>query len=405
MHSSQDTINTATHPKDLDNAYYLQVFKRYPLTLSHGKGAKLWDLDGKEYIDALAGIAVNSVGHCHPKVVKAIQEQAEKLMHISNLFLSEPQALLAQKLVNISGMDRVFFTNSGAEANELAIKMARKHGHKFGRGGEIITMDGCFHGRTLATIAAGRPKYQKGFEPIPQGFKLIQFNDLEAVEEAINEQTGAIMVEPIQGEGGIHPADLHFLRGLRKLCDEKNIVLIFDEIQTGMGRTGNFFAFQGYGVMPDIMSLAKALGGGFPIGAVIARQKTAEALDFGDHGTTFGGNPLGCAAALATIEAIEEEKLFDKAYVNGANIMKRLKAEAKQEKSIADVRGRGLMIGIELHIPSRPVVFKMMEKGVIANAIGDNIVRLVPPLVISMEELNKVVDVLLDSIKECNQEA
>jgi len=405
MHSSQDTINTATHPKDLDNAYYLQVFKRYPLTLSHGKGAKLWDLDGKEYIDALAGIAVNSVGHCHPKVVKAIQEQAEKLMHISNLFLSEPQALLAQKLVNISGMDRVFFTNSGAEANELAIKMARKHGHKYGRGGEIITMDGCFHGRTLATIAAGRPKYQKGFEPIPQGFKLIQFNDLQAVEEAITEQTAAIMVEPIQGEGGIHPADLHFLRGLRKLCDEKNIVLIFDEIQTGMGRTGNFFAFQGYGVMPDIMSLAKALGGGFPIGAVIARQKTAEALDFGDHGTTFGGNPLGCAAALATIEAIEEEKLFDKAYINGANIMKRLKAEAKQEKSIADVRGRGLMIGIELHISSRPVVFKMMEKGVIANAIGDNIVRLVPPLVISMQELNKVVDVLLDSIKECNEEA
>ena len=404
MHSTEETIHTQAQPKDLDQAYYLQVFKRYPLILSHGKGAKVWDMDGNEYIDALAGIAVNSVGHCHPRVVKAIQEQAEKLIHVSNLFLTEPQALLAQKLVNISGLDRVFFTNSGAEANELAIKMARKHGHKHGRGGEIITMDGCFHGRTMATIAAGRPKYQKGFEPIPPGFKLIKFNDIEAVKEAITDQTAAIMVEPIQGEGGIHPADLHFLRELRHLCDAQNIALVFDEIQTGMGRTGNFFAFQGYGVMPDIMSLAKALGGGFPIGAVLARQSTAEALDFGDHGTTFGGNPLGCAAALATVEAIEEEKLFDKAYVNGANIMKRLRAESEQESSIQDVRGRGLMIGVELDIQSKPVVLKMMEKGVIANAIGENVVRLVPPLVISMDELNTVVDVLLDCIREVKKE-
>lgn len=405
MHSTEETTLTHDQPQNLDHAYYLQVFKRYPLILSHGKGAKVWDNNGKEYIDALAGIAVNSVGHCHPKVVKAIQEQAEKLIHVSNLFLTEPQALLAQKLVNISGMDRVFFSNSGAEANELAIKMARKHGHKHGRGGEIITMDGCFHGRTMATIAAGRPKYQKGFEPIPQGFKLIKFNDIKAVEEAITDQTAAIMVEPIQGEGGIYPADLHFLRSLRALCDRHHIVLVFDEIQTGMARTGNFFAFQGYGVKPDIMSLAKAMGGGFPIGAVLAQQKTAEALDFGDHGTTFGGNPLGCAAGLATIEAIEEEKLFDRAYVNGAKLMKRLKAESLHEKSIVDVRGRGLMIGVELDIASKPVVLKMMDKGVIANAIGDNVVRLVPPLVISMDELNTVVDVLLSCIKEAKTEA
>jgi acetylornithine/N-succinyldiaminopimelate aminotransferase len=399
------STDSPTQLKDLDQSLYLQVFKRYPLILSHGKGAKVWTTDGKEYIDALAGIAVNSVGHCHPKVVAAIQEQASRLIHVSNLFLTEPQAHLAQKLSEISGMDRVFFTNSGAEANELAIKMARKHGNVHERGGEIITMDGCFHGRTLATIAAGRPKYQKGFEPIPQGFKLINFNDIEAVKAAITPRTAAIMVEPIQGEGGIYPADLHFLRELRHLCDEHNLVLVFDEIQTGMGRTGNFFAYQGYGVMPDVMSLAKALGGGFPIGAVLARQKTADALDYGDHGTTFGGNPLGCAAALATVEAIEEEKLHDRAYVNGANIMKRLWAESNHQPMIREVRGRGLMIGVELDMPSKPVVMKMMEKGVIANAIGENVVRLVPPLVISIEELNTVVDILLESIAECEKEA
>ncbi|WPP52163.1 acetylornithine transaminase [Catalinimonas niigatensis] len=401
MQSSQTDTHTSSQLKDLDEAFYLKVFKRYPLILSHGKGARVWDTEGKEYIDALAGIAVNGVGHCHPKVVKAVQEQVAKLMHISNLFISEPQMQLAQKLVELSGLDRVFFTNSGAESNELAIKMARKYGHTHGRGGEIITMDGCFHGRTLATIAAGRPKYQKGFEPIPAGFKLIPFNDLEAVKAAVTDQTAAIMVEPIQGEGGIHPADLSFLKGLRQLCDEKNIVLIFDEIQCGMARTGDFFAFQGYGVTPDILSLAKSLGGGFPIGALLANEKTASALDFGDHGTTFGGNPLGCAAALATIEAIEEENLLEAAHTHGSKIMERLRAEAQQETAIKDVRGKGLMIGIELDIPSRPVVMKMMEKGVIANAIGDNIVRLVPPLTISMDELNTVVDVLLECIAEC----
>lgn len=401
MQSSQEDIHTATSLKEIDDAYHLKVFKRYPLTLSHGKGAKVWDIDGNEYIDALAGIAVNGVGHCHPKVVKAIQEQAAKLMHISNLFISEPQMHLAKKLVELSGLDRVFLTNSGAESNELAIKMARKYGHMNGRGGEIITMDGCFHGRTLATIAAGRPKYQKGFEPIPSGFQLIKFNDLDAVKAAITDQTAAIMVEPIQGEGGIHPADADFLKGLRALCDEHKMALIFDEIQCGMARTGDFFAFQGYGVMPDIMSLAKSLGGGFPIGASLAREHVANALTFGDHGTTFGGNPLGCAAALATIEAIEEEGLMEKALENGTKIMERVRKEAQQEAAIKEVRGKGLMIGIELDIPSRPVVMKMMEKGVIANAIGDNIVRLVPPLVISMDELNTVVDVMLECIADC----
>ena len=393
----------STLPQDLDQAYHLQIFRRYPLVLSHGRGAKVWDTEGKSYVDALAGIAVNSVGHCHPLVVAAIKKQVEKLMHVSNLFLTEPQALLAQKLVSISGLDRVFLTNSGAESNELAIKMARKYGHQNGRGGSIITMKGCFHGRTLATIAAGKPKYQKGFEPIPAGFLPVKFNEIDAVKNAITQETCAILIEPIQGEGGIYPADLTYLRSLRKLCDEYNIALVFDEIQSGMGRTGNFFAFQGYGVTPDIMSLAKALGGGFPIGGVVAKQQFAEALAPGDHGTTFGGNPLGCAAALATIKAIEDEKLCDSAYVNGANIMNRLKREMKNEPSIVDVRGRGLMIGIELDVPSRPVVMKMIEKGVIANAIAENVVRLVPPLVISMQELDTVVDVLLDSIVACKK--
>ena len=291
---------------ELDKTYYLPTFKRYPLAFKKGSGSRLWDMEGKEYIDALAGIAVNNVGHAHPKVADAIGKQAHELIHISNFYLSEPQVMLTKKLAELSGLQRVFLGNSGAEAAEGAIKIARKYASKNGRGGTIIAMKNAFHGRTLATVAAtGKEAMMNGFAPIPAGFLHVPFNDLEAIKEMVTEEVGGIMLEPIQGEGGINLVDPSFLKALRAYCDEQNLVLIFDEIQSGMGRTGKMFAFEHFGVIPDVMTLAKALGGGMPIGAVLASEKVGSAIDWGDHGTTFGGNPLACAAALATIEAME----------------------------------------------------------------------------------------------------
>jgi acetylornithine/N-succinyldiaminopimelate aminotransferase len=307
---------------------------------------------------------------------------------------------LTQKLAELSSLERVFFTNSGAESVEGAFKLARKYAHKQGRGGTIISMEGCFHGRTLATIASGTAKYQQGFAPIPAGFKQVPFNDINAVASAIEQDTAAVIVEPIQGEGGIHPASNAYLQQLRKLCTEQNVVLIFDEIQCGMGRTGTFFAFQDYGVQPDIMTLAKALGSGVPVGAFLAIEKVASAIDYGDHGTTFGGNPLACAAALATIAVIEEEDLVENARVNGEKVLQRLQQAQSIEPSIVAVRGKGLMIGVELDFPGRAVVAKMMEKGVLGNCANENVMRLVPPLNMGLEDLYKVVEVLLEAIQE-----
>lgn len=394
----------ATDYQQIDQQYYLQVFRRFPVTLEKGSGSYVWDTNGKKYLDALAGIAVNNVGHCHPKVVQAIQEQAAQLIHISNIYTSIPQIQLAQKLAKLSGLDRVFFTNSGAESAEGAFKLARKYAHSQDRGGTIISMEGCFHGRTLATIASGKAKYQQGFEPIPSGFKQVPFNDIEAVKAAIDQDTAAIIVEPIQGEGGIRPADLSFLQQLRQLCTEQNVVLIFDEIQCGMGRTGDFFAFQGYGVKPDIMTLAKALGSGVPIGAFLANEKVASAINFGDHGTTFGGNPLACAAALATIAIIEEEELVEKAKINGEKVLQRLKELQASESSIKNIRGKGLMIGVELDFPGRPVVGKMLEKGVLGNCANENVMRLVPPLNMELEDLYTVVDIMMEALREVKAE-
>jgi acetylornithine/N-succinyldiaminopimelate aminotransferase len=389
-----------TDYQQIDQQHYLQVFRRFPITLAKGEGSYVWDTEGKKYLDALAGIAVNSVGHCHPKVVAAIQAQAAQLIHISNIYTSVPQVQLAQKLAELSGLDRVFFTNSGAESVEGAFKLARKYAHKQGRGGTIISMEGCFHGRTLATIASGKAKYQQGFAPIPAGFKQVPFNDINAVSAAIDQDTSAVIVEPIQGEGGIHPAYKVYLQQLRKLCTEQNVVLIFDEIQCGMGRSGTFFAFQDYGVQPDIMTLAKALGSGVPVGAFLANEKVASAIDFGDHGTTFGGNPLACAAALATIAIIEEESLVEKAKVNGEKVLQCLQQAQEKEPGIVAVRGKGLMIGVELDFPGRTVVAKMMEKGVLGNCANENVMRLVPPLNMSLEDLYKIVEVLLEAIAE-----
>jgi acetylornithine/N-succinyldiaminopimelate aminotransferase len=383
---------------ELDKKYYLQTFKRYPLTFDHGKGSRIWDVEGNEYIDMLGGIAVNSVGHCHPKVVKAIQDQAAKLIHISNFYLSEPQVMLSKKLVELSGLDRVFFANSGAESVEGAIKIARKYAHSIGRGGNILSFENSFHGRTLATIASGKKAYQKGFEPIPQGFSQVPFNDIEAIKKAVDNNTAAIIIEPIQGEGGVNIVDKTFLKALRTFCDEQRIVLIFDEIQCGVGRTGKMFAKEHFGVEPDIMTLAKALGSGVPIGAILSNEKVSSAIEFGDHGTTFGGNPLVCAASLATLEVIESENLMQEAEEKG-NWLK-AKILAMKNTDIIEIRGKGLMIGVEFNFETKPLVLKMLENGVLANATADKVLRLVPPLNISYEDLEKAMEVLKKSLKE-----
>lgn len=387
--------NKAYH--DIDKRYYLQAFKRYPLVLERGRGSRVWDVEGNEYIDALAGIAVTSVGHSHPTVVAAIREQAERLIHISNFYLSVPQAKLSEKLSALSGLERVFFANSGAEAVEGAVKIARKYAHSIGRGGTVISFTGSFHGRTLATIAMGKEKMQKGFEPIPKGFIQVPFGDLEAVKKAVTPETAAIIIEPVQGEGGINVADGDFLKGLSTLCDQEKVVLIFDEIQCGMGRTGKMFAKEHFNVQPDIMTLAKALGGGVPIGAILSSEKVSAAIDYGDHGTTFGGNPLACAAALAVLKVMEEEDLRRQASEKFDWFKERIMG--LNEPSLKEFRGLGLMIGIEFDFETKPLVLEMMNRGVLANATADTVLRLVPPLNVGYDDMEKIVEVLKDSLQ------
>ncbi|MFC4872461.1 aspartate aminotransferase family protein [Negadavirga shengliensis] len=383
-----------------DKKNYLPTFKRFPLAFIKGKGSRVWDADGKEYIDMLAGIAVNNLGHCHPKVVKAIQDQAAVLIHVSNFFVSPPQVALSKLLVDLSKLDRVFLTNSGAESVEGAMKIARKYAHTHGRGGRIISMENSFHGRTLATIATGQAKYQQGFEPIPAGFVQVPFNDLDAVKVQMDNEVAAVIIEPIQGEGGIIPADLAYLKGLRKLCDENNVLLIFDEVQCGIGRSGKFFAKEHYDVQPDIMTLAKGLGGGVPIGAFLCKKKVADVINFGDHGTTFGGNPLASAAALATIKTILEEDLCTAADEKGAWITQRVKEMADKYGMINEIRGLGLMIGVQLDRPAAPLVKALLDEGVIANATAETVLRLVPPLNIPQSDLEEVMDKLERNIEK-----
>jgi acetylornithine/N-succinyldiaminopimelate aminotransferase len=384
----------------LDKENYLSTFKRFPIAFIKGIGSRLWDADGKEYIDMLAGIAVNSVGHCHPSVVKAIQEQAAELIHVSNFFVSPTQVSLSKLLADISGLERVFLTNSGAESVEGAFKIARKYAHVQGRGGKIIAMKNSFHGRTLATIATGQKKYQRGFGPMPAGFSQVPFNDLQAVRNLLSDKIAAVIVEPIQGEGGIIPADQRFLEGLRKLCDENNILLIFDEIQCGLGRTGHWFAKDYYGVQPDILTLAKALGGGMPIGALLCNSKVNDAIEFGDHGTTFGGNPLAAAAALATLKVIADEKLCAAAQKKGEWLHKEIQKLKEKYKTIKEVRGMGLMMGIQLDQPAAPFVRRLLEEGVIANATAESVLRLLPPLNILQSDLQLVINQMEKILKE-----
>lgn len=394
--------NEAYHKKDKQN--YLPTFKRFPIAFKEGKGSRLWDVEGKEYIDMLGGIAVNCVGHCHPHVVKAIQDQAAKLIHISNFFVSPAQVELSEKLVKLSGLDNVFLCNSGAEAVEGSIKVARKYASKNGRGGTIISMENSFHGRTLATIATGKKKYQKGFDPIPTGFLSVPFNDIETLKEKLNQEVAAILIEPIQGEGGINLAEEGYLKALRKLCDENNVLLIFDEVQCGIGRTGNWFAKDHYKIQPDIMALAKGLGGGMPIGAFLSNSKVRAAIDFGDHGTTFGGNPLACAASLATLEVIEKEDLCKLASERGAWFMGEITKLKNKFPWIKEVRGLGMMIGVELEKVAAPIVKDLLDNGVIANATADTVIRFVPPLNIAKEDLEKVLELTAKSLEKLEAE-
>lgn len=394
------TIIGKRSAKKTAEKYHFDLYKRYPITLVKGKGCRVWDDERNEYIDALAGIAVNGLGHCHPRVVKAIQKQAGKLMHISNLYYNEPQSNLAEKLVKSSGLDRVFFCNSGAEAVEGAVKLARKYSSQKGKSGTIISMENSFHGRTLGTIAMGKDKYKNGFAPMPSGFERVAFNNEKALEDRVNDQTVAIILEPIQGEGGVVPVTAEFFKKARELADKYDFPLILDEVQTGIARTGKMYAFQNFDVQPDIVASAKALGSGFPIGAVLAKENFANAFDYGNHGTTYGGNPLACAAALETLKVIEEEDICEKARVRGDYMMTRLRDLSTNWSAIRDVRGMGMMIGVELSFPGADVVVEMMKRGVLSNCASDVVMRLVPPLIMSKEEIDKVIDVLTESIKE-----
>ena len=370
------------------------------LALVRGKGTRVWDAEGREYLDFLGGIAVNVLGHAHPKLVKAIRQQAGRLMHVSNLYFNENQPRLAKALSERSLGGKCFFCNSGAEANEGMFKLARLWGSCVGKY-EIISMTNSFHGRTLATVAAtGQTKYQKGFEPMPAGFVHAEYNNLDSVRAAVTDKTVAILVEAVQGEGGVVPASPDFMNGLRALCDEKNLLLLCDEVQCGVGRTGKWFGFQAYGIQPDAFSMAKGLAGGFPIGAIVAGPKLSDIFQPGNHASTFGGNPLACAAALAVVEALDEEKLLDNAAQMGELFMSLLRKIAKKNKFITEVRGLGLMIGMVLDRPAKPLEVLLREKGLIAIATHDTVIRFLPPLNITAGQVRKAARIVKTACAE-----
>lgn len=382
---------------DETEKYYLPVFGRYPLVLDHGKGCRLYDAEGNEYIDFLAGIAVNALGHAHPVLVNAIANQAAKLMHCSNLYYTEIQAKAVKVIAEVSGFDRVFLTNSGAEANEGALKLARKYGKEKAAGKyRIITAVHSFHGRTMMTLTAtGQPKYQHGYEPLPQGYEYVEYGDIAALEAAMGDDVCAVLLEPIQGEGGVHVPSDEYLRQARALCNKYDALLIFDEIQTGVGRTGKWFAYMHSGVKPDVLTFAKGIGGGFPMGGFAVEEKLAHVFKPGDHGSTFGGNPLACAAAYACLTAIKAENLVDKAAVQGTYFKGELeKLQQKYPDKVKEVRGRGLILGMELCKEGKAVVESCLQEHVIVNCTAGNVIRLVPPLIVTKEEIDIVVAAL-----------
>ncbi|MBN8764738.1 MAG: acetylornithine transaminase [Thiobacillus sp.] len=389
--------------------HLMNTYNRQPVAFVRGEGAYLWDETGKRYLDAVAGVAVNGLGHAHPKLVKAISEQAASLIHSSNLYRVLRQEELADKLCALSGMDRAFFCNSGCEANEAAIKLARLYGH--GKGIEvptIIVMEKAFHGRTMATLTAtGSRKIQAGFEPLLTGFARVPFNDLDAIRHVAehNKSVVAVLLETVQGEGGINVLPAEYLAGLRQICDAHGWLLMLDEVQTGIGRTGTWFGFQHSGVLPDVMALAKGLGSGVPIGACLARGAAADVFQPGNHGSTFGGNPLACAAALATLDAIEDEKLLDNARVRGEAIRSGLRQALTGVHGVLDIRGEGMMIGIELDRPCGELVTVARDAGVLINVTADSVIRLVPPLIYGEAEVDALVAAVSGIVKSYLQQA
>jgi acetylornithine/N-succinyldiaminopimelate aminotransferase len=380
----------------LEHKYYQGTFKRQPVTFVRGQGTRVWDSDGKEYLDMVAGIAVNVLGHCHPAIVKAVQEQVTQLVHVSNLYYNTRQIELAEQLGQVSNGMRSFFSNSGAEANEGAMKLARKFGRVHKNGAfEIISMERSFHGRTLATTAAtGQAFYQATWIPIPDGFKQVPFNDLDALKAAISDKTVAVLLEAVQGEGGIWSSKPEYIQGVRKLCDERNLVMICDEVQAGMGRTGKFFSWEHFGVVPDVVTMAKGLAGGVPIGAMLTGPRT-DLFEAGDHGTTFGGNPIACAAGIATIETILEENLLENAATIGDYCHSKFKAFCKKYSFLDSPRGIGLMQAVNVKHDLAPVIVQQaLEHGLLMNALGTSTLRIVPPLNMKKADVDEATHLL-----------
>jgi acetylornithine aminotransferase len=389
-------------------SHLMQTYAPQPVAFARGEGAWLWDTEGRKYLDALAGIAVNGLGHAHPVLTRAIAEQAGRLIHTSNLFRVAEQERLAERLCALSGMDNAFFTNSGSESNECAIKLARLHAHQRGiENASIVVMEKAWHGRTLATLSAtGSRKAQAGFEPLMGGFVRVPYNDFEAIERiSSNASIVAVLMEVLQGEGGIHVADFEYLRRLRKICDQKQWLLMIDEVQSGIGRTGKWFAHQWAGITPDVMSLAKGLGSGVPVGACLARGAAAKVFKPGNHGTTFGGGPLVCVASLTTLDVIEKDGLLEHAARMGEVIQGGLKRELAGVAGVKEVRGMGLMIGVELDRPCGAIVKRALDAGLVINVTADKVIRLLPPLIINEAEARQVVSILAPLVKAFVSEA
>ena len=380
--------------------FVMATYKRNPIVISRAKGSKVWDVDGSEYLDLFAGWGVSGLEYCHPRVVEAIRSQAEKLIHMPNNYYNELQGRLAERISSRSFGGKCFFCNSGAEAVEAALKLARKYGSSTGRH-EIITMENSFHGRTFGALSAtGQAKYREGFGPVVPGFRYVPFGDFEALKGALSDKSCAVMMELIQGEGGIRLASKTYFQQVRDLCSDHDVLLIFDEVQTGVGRTGEYFAYQLYNVEPDVMAIAKALGGGFPIGALVVEPRLAEVFVPGNHASTFGGSPLACAAALAVFEAIEEEDLLEKVKATGAYLKEKLESLKSKYRMIKEVRGEGLMVGAELTTTGDAVVAGCMDKGLLINCTAGNVLRFLPAMTVSKEEIDQAADILEAVLEE-----
>jgi acetylornithine/N-succinyldiaminopimelate aminotransferase len=390
MSSSEEVVQR-------EHQFLLQTYNRYPLVIARGKGVFLFDLDGKRYLDFVAGLGVNALGHAHPRIVKAIREQCARAIHLSNLYYNEYQGLLAEKLCQLSGMQRAFFSNSGTEAIEGSIKLARLAGHR--AGGEaksrLVALQGSYHGRTFGSMSlTGQDKYRKGFEPLLEDVKFVARNDADGLRAAVDDNTCAIVLEPIFGEGGIYECSVEFLRECRRLADQHRAALIFDEIQCGLGRTGTIFAFQTFGVTPDIVAIAKPIAAGLPLGAFLAKEEFASAIAVGQHGTTFGGGPLACRVALEYLSVLEDDKLLENVARVGAYLQQELKLLTERYAAAQEVRGRGLIQGLQLDVPARPIVEQALSEGVLFNSTQDTVVRFLPPFLLQEKHVDKGIRVL-----------